>query len=177
MKKATLIALATLSLAYTTSASANNTVKFLGEVSTQTCTVDINGIASNPMILLPTVPTSALATQGKTAGATKFTVNLTGCTSESSTTTIKTVFLANNVTTNGNLGNTGSATDVSINLLDSDGVTTLDFTSGFATTSAMTLPSNANSTSQELTAQYYAENGPVSAGSVITSAQYAITYP
>lgn len=177
MKKATLIALATLSLAYTTSASANNTVKFLGEVSTQTCTVDINGVSSNPMVLLPTVPSSALATQGDTAGATKFTVNLTGCTSESSTTAIKTVFVGYNVTTNGNLGNTGSASDVSINLLDSDGTTTLDFTSGFATTSAMTLGSNATSTSQELTAQYYAEANSVSPGSVITSAQYAITYP
>lgn len=177
MKKATLIALTTLSLAYAASVNANNTVKFLGEVSTQTCTVDINGISSNPMILLPTVPASALAVQGGTAGATKFTVNLTGCTSEGTATTIKTVFLANNVTANGNLGNTGSATDVSINLLDSNGSTPLDFTSGFATTSAMTLASGATSTSQELTAQYYAESTSVSAGSVITSAQYAITYP
>lgn len=123
MKKITVIALATLSLSYVTAANANNTVKFMGEVSTQTCAVDINGVSSNPIVLLPTVPASSLSTQGLTAGETTFTVNLTGCTSESSATTVKTVFVGYNVTSNGNLGNTGSATDVSIRLLDSDGST------------------------------------------------------
>lgn len=176
MKKIVTAAFATFLLPYSAFAESTNTVKFMGEISTQTCTVDINGSSSNPIVLLPTVPASDLATQGSTAGATTFTVNVTGCASNPATTAIKTVFVGNNITTNGNLGNTGTAGNVSINLLDSDGSTSLDFTPGSATTSNMTLDANKTSTSQALTAQYYAEKALVTAGSVAATAQYAITY-
>ncbi|GAA3612246.1 fimbrial protein [Gibbsiella greigii] len=176
--KLKLVALALVTFSGAAFADSANTVQFRGEVSTQTCSVNINGNESNPVVLLPTVAASTLATAGSAAGATTFTVNVTGCTANAdSSTAIKTVFAGNNVTSNGNLGNTGDATNVSIQLLDSDANTALSFSSGsVATTSAMTLASGATSTSQDLVARYYAESTGVTAGSVIATAQYAISY-
>lgn len=176
--KLNFIALTLIAFSGTALADSANTVQFKGEVSTQTCSVNINGNESNPVVLLPTVAASTLATAGTATGATTFTVNVTGCTlDDENSTAIKTVFAGNNITSNGNLGNTGTASNVSIQLLDSDATTPLSFSSGsVATTSAMTLASGATSTSQTLTARYYAEATGVTAGSVTATAQYAITY-
>ena len=66
---------------------------------------------------------------------------------------------------------------MSIQLLDSDATTPLSFASGSTvTTSAMTLAKDATSTSQNLVARYYAEDTGVAAGSVIATAQFAISY-
>lgn len=180
--KLKLVALTLIAFSGAALADSANTVQFKGEVSTQTCSVNINGNESNPVVLLPTVSASTLATAGTSNGDTTFTVNVTGCTANAtSSTAIKTVFAGNNVTSNGNLGNTtgtGAATNVSIQLLDSDATTPLSFSSGsVATTSPMTLASGTDtSTSQTLTARYYAEATGVTAGSVTATAQYAITY-
>lgn len=176
--KLNFIALTLIAFSGTALADSANTVQFKGEVSTQTCSVNINGNESNPVVLLPTVAASTLATAGLTAGDTTFTVNVTGCTVNSeSSTAIKTVFAGNNITSNGNLGNTGDATNVSIQLFDSNATTPLSFSSGsVATSSAMTLASGETTTSQDLVARYYAESAGVTAGTVIATAQYAITY-
>ncbi|WP_416261021.1 fimbrial protein [Gibbsiella quercinecans] len=177
--KLKLVALTLIAFSGAAFADSANTVQFKGEVSTQTCSVNINGNESNPVVLLPTVAASTLATAGTSNGETTFTVNVTGCTANAtSSTAIKTVFAGNNVTSNGNLGNTGTASNVSIQLLDSDASTPLSFSSGsVATSSAMTLASGTDtSTSQNLVARYYAESTGVTAGSVIATAQYAITY-
>lgn len=176
LKKLLVLSLASVS-ASSVYADSTNTVQFKGEVSTQTCSVNINGNEANPVVLLPTVSTSSLATAGATAGETTFTVNVTGCDVATADTAIKTEFAGNNITTNGNLGNTGDAANVSIQLVDSDATTPLSFASGsVATTSAMTLATGADSTSQDLIVRYYAEDTGVTAGTVIASAQYAITY-
>lgn len=158
-------------------AASSNTVQFKGEVSTQTCSVNINGNESNPVVLLPTVAAKKLETKGSTAGDTTFTINVTGCDVAASDTTIKTVLTGNNPTVNGNLGNTGDATKVSIQLLDSDASTPLSFATGSTvTTKAMTLVKGMTSTSQNLIARYYAEDNNVTAGAVSATAQFSITY-
>lgn len=158
-------------------AASSNTVQFKGEVGTQTCSVNINGNQSNPVVLLPTVAASKLATKGATAGDTTFTVNVTDCLGISGDTAIKTVLAGNSPTINGNLGNAGDAANVSIQLLDSDASTPLSFASGSTvTTSAMTLTEGSNMTSQSLVARYYAEDVGITAGSVIATAQFAISY-
>lgn len=71
-----------LSLAFISSsalAASSNTVQFRGEVNSQTCSVNINGNPTTPVVLLPAVSTTNLATAQSTAGSTKFTVNVTGC--------------------------------------------------------------------------------------------------
>ena len=102
-----LVALSMLALSGACAAASSNTVQFKGEVSTQTCSVNINGNQSNPVVLLPTVAASKLATKGATAGDTTFTVNVTGCAAATSDTAIKTVLAGNNPTTNGNHGQRG----------------------------------------------------------------------
>ncbi|MFJ2975267.1 fimbrial protein [Kluyvera sp. NPDC087067] len=172
--------LLTLSLAIISAsamAASSNTVQFRGEVNSQTCSVNINGNPTTPVVLLPTVSTASLGTAQATAGATKFTVNVTGCNSTSAA-TIKTVFAGNNISSAGNLANTGgTATGVSIQILDSDGSTPLNFVNGSTVqTSSFTKASSDTTASQDLTARYYAETASVTAGTVIASAQYSITY-
>ncbi|QCA06823.1 fimbrial protein [Pantoea vagans] len=156
-------------------AASDNTVHFQGEVSTQTCSVNINGSSAGPVVLLPTVAASKLATASSTAGETTFTVNVTDCAADAAS--IKTVFVGNDITSNGNLGNTGTAGNVSIQLLDSDASTPLKFVSGQSVnTSAFTKAADSTTASQELTARYFAEAASVTAGTVLASAQYAISY-
>ncbi len=46
-------------------AASDNTIRFQGEVSDETCTVTVNGNSALPVVLLPTVPVTALDTAGK----------------------------------------------------------------------------------------------------------------
>lgn len=156
-------------------AVSNNTVQFQGEVNTQTCSVNVNGSDTTPIVLLPTVSTNSLSTAQATAGSTKFLVNITGCNTAAAT--IHTEFTGNNITTNGNLGNTGTAANVSIQILDSDGSTPLNFVNGSTVkTTAFVKSAGLAGVSQELTARYYAESTDVSAGSVVATTQYSIDY-
>lgn len=157
-------------------AVSDNTVQFRGEVNSQTCSVNINGNPTAPIVLLPAVSTDNLKTAKSTAGDTKFTVNVTGCSSASAA-TIKTVFAGSNITSEGNLGNTGTAANVSIQILDSDGSTALKFINGATVqTTSFDKVSSETTASQELTARYFAETASVGAGTVIASAQYSIAY-
>ncbi|POT55709.1 type 1 fimbrial protein [Citrobacter amalonaticus] len=174
MKKITL-ALACTVAAVSTSAMADNTIRFQGEVADQTCVVSINGNPSSPQVLLPTVPKSALAASGVTAGQTPFSIDLTGCTASASATAIKTVFVGNNLTSDGRMGNTGSATNVSLQLIDPAAPTTpLDLT-GQTGAAGLNLAANATSASYNFAVEYYAE-GVSTPGSVLGSVQYAVSY-
>ncbi|MFP5595843.1 fimbrial protein [Kluyvera sp. 142486] len=158
-------------------AASANTVQFQGEVNAQTCTVNINGNSAAPIVLLPTVSTGSLSTAKSTAGDTKFTVNVTGCNTTDAA-SISTVLAGNNITTNSNLGNSGgTATNVSIQILDSDGSTALAFVNGSTVkTTQFTKAASSATASQDLTARYYAEASDVTPGTVIASAQYSISY-
>lgn len=157
------------------SAFADNTIRFQGEVADQTCTVTINGNASSPLVLLPTQPTSALAASGTTAGDTNFTLAVSGCTAAEDETAIKTVFVGNNLTADGRLGNTGTATNVSLRLVDPAAPTTaLDLT-GQIGNPGLVLAADATSASHDFAVQYYAE-GAATPGSVLGSVQYAVSY-
>lgn len=158
-----------------TSAMAGNTINFQGEVADQTCVVSINGNASTPLVLLPTVPTSSLATAGVTAGQTPFTISLTGCTAPTSATAIKTVFVGNNLNSSGRLGNTGSAGNVSLQLVDPASPTTpLDLT-GQTGNAGLSLASGATTASHDFAVEYYAED-IATPGSVLGSVQYSVSY-
>lgn len=158
-----------------TSAMAANTINFQGEVADQTCAISINGSTSAPLVLLPTVPKSSLATLGTTAGLTPFTISLTGCTASASSTAIKTVFVGNNLNSGGRMGNTGLATNVSLQLVNPAAPTTgLDLT-GQTGNTGLSLAANATSASHDFAVQYYAE-GVATPGSVLGSVQYAVSY-
>ncbi|CND31605.1 fimbrial protein [Yersinia pseudotuberculosis] len=156
--------------------TSNNTIKFQGEVAEQTCMVDINGTANTPVVLLPTVSTSNLNQVNAVAGKTNFTINLTGCNIAIQDTQISSIFQGMNVTSGGNLGNIGTARNVAIQLIDPRG-TPIRMSGGSVEVPGITLATGETSASQDLSAQYITEEGQATAGSVIASAQYAITYP
>ncbi|RQH05492.1 fimbrial protein [Paraburkholderia dinghuensis] len=160
-------------------APSTNTINFQGEVTDQTCDVTINGNASNPTVLLPTVSTMQLAAAGDTAGQTTFTIGVSGCMAPTTTAqAIGTVFVGNQVTSQGNLGNTGTATNVALQLLDPQSPSSpFDLSSAEGYTAAgMSLPVGATSASYDFAVQYVAEAGAATAGSVLGSVQYAVTY-
>ncbi|GGM90398.1 fimbrial protein [Shewanella xiamenensis] len=174
MKKLTLSALVLTAL-FGANAHANNTITFLGEVSDQTCEVAINGATANPTVLLPTVSTADLATAGSVAGETPFTLSVSGCTiNATQALPIKTVFVGNSVTAAGNLGNTGTATNVSLQILDAVGGNAVDLT-GVATVDGLNVAAGDSTASHDFAVQYYAE-GAATAGTVVSSVQYAISY-
>ncbi len=69
--------------------ASNNTITFQGEVTAQTCSVTVNGLEANPVVLLPTVSSSDLDASGQTKGKTTFTLGVSGCTSGSDDLDIK----------------------------------------------------------------------------------------
>lgn len=164
----------------------DNTVRFKGEVSNQTCSLDINGNKQSPVVLLPTVSinefkTADAVTKGKTAGETEFTINVSGCSSTTGSngmeSSLKIGFLGNLVTAGNNLGNTGTAKDISIQLVDNNS-SSFVFTAGdlIASQTSISIAEDGSVTPTTYKARYYAEETTATAGSVIASAQYAITY-
>lgn len=155
-------------------AASMNTITFKGQVSDQTCQVSVNGNSGSPVVVLPTVPASALALTGATTGETPFTITVSDCTAPAADLNIKTTFLGANVNVGGNLGNTGTAQNVAIQLLNGAGGTPITL-SGMTSVPGLVLATGATSASHEFAAQYIATGTAVS-GTVSASAQYALDY-
>ncbi|WLI76569.1 fimbrial protein [Kosakonia sp. H02] len=168
---ATIFALGVSSSAF--AANASNTVRFMGEVSEQTCNIDLNGSTTSPVVLLPTVSNSQLTSVGATAGETPFTVTLSGCGPQVANAGI--VFISNH-TEGVNLKNTAAtapATNVAIQLLE--GPTVLDFVNNKAETAKQSVGGSNTSAAFDLTARYVA-TGVVTSGNVEAQAHFAVTY-
>ena len=156
-------------------AASQNTITFKGQVSDQTCQVSVNGNAGSPIVVLPTVASSDLNTAGKFAGETPFTIAVTGCTAPTTgDLNIRTTFLGANVNTGGNLGNTGTAKNVAIQLLDASGGTPITL-SGMTSVEGLVLKKDETATSHDFAARYIS-TGAATAGTVSASAQYALDY-
>lgn len=165
-------ALALIAAGVANMAMAANTITFTGTVEANTCTVNIDG-NTNPTVTLPTVGVGSLTATGNTAGATPFTISITGC--EAGTTDNVAVRFAAHNPDGTNLGSTGSATNVAVQLLNgSAGSTPITFTTGIAQTAAKTI--NNGTASYDLTAQYYA-NAAATAGTVLAVTDYEVIYP
>ena len=159
-------------------AASDNTIRFQGEVADQTCEVQVNGNSASPVVLLPTAAAKDLAESGNVAGATNFTVSLSGCKVSASDAAVTTVFVGNNIVTAGSgnaLGNTGSAKNVALQLLDSAGGNPIDV-SGQTGAAGLTLATGATATSHDFAVQYFATGDDVTPGSVNGSVQYAVSY-
>ncbi|EPG6758332.1 fimbrial protein [Citrobacter freundii] len=167
------LALLLAQIAYADSA---NTITFKGEVTEQTCEVTVNGVNARPVVLLPSVAKSDLAAAASSAGLTTFTLGVTGCTVDSNALDIKTVFVANNMTERGNLANTGTAQNVELQLLtDSAGTTPIDLRTG-TPIAGITVAAGNTSGEHDFAVQYFSPNGGATAGTVVGTVQYAISY-
>ncbi|CAG67096.1 MULTISPECIES: fimbrial protein [Acinetobacter] len=163
-----------LTLGIMQAATAADTITFTGTIDSNTCTVNVGNSAS-PTITLPTVGAGSLTTAGNTAGATPFSINITGCTSTADDVAVR--FTAHNPDGT-NLGvSTGenTATNISVQLLSgSAGSSALVFNNGIATTAKQATASG--TATYNMTAQYYAK-GKVEAGTVTAVADYEVIYP
>ncbi len=172
-------AVASLAAAALVPAAANaydGTITFNGKLSAQTCTIDGNGSnAKNFAVSLPTVSTGTLATASATAGRTPFNIALSAC---SPTTGNVSVYFepGNTDTSNGNLlVNTGGATNVEIQLLNSDATPIkAGFDQASQNSKAVALTSGAATLGYF--AQYFA-TGVTTAGAAISQVNYTIAYP
>lgn len=162
------------------------TVTFQGEVTSQTCSVEING-QTNSVVLLPTVALtdfgSTLAA-GQTAGLTPFSISVTGCTAGATAPqNISAQFLGYGVESNtGVLGNTNTGSDAAsgfgIQLLsDSTGASGTEvLLNGVTSVSGLVLSVGETSASHEFGARYYSLGATGTAGKITAVAEYTLSY-
>jgi major type 1 subunit fimbrin (pilin) len=156
--------------------ASDGTISFSGSVVNATCTVKVNNSAASATVNLPTVSQATLGANGEVAGATRFTVNLSGCTTGN---TVNVYFEAGSTVdpVSGNLINGGTAGNVQVQLLTNSGAAISVGSSSQATSTgiAMTASPAVTGGGLDYSAQYYA-TGASTAGSVTTSVTYSLTY-
>lgn len=154
-------------------------ITFVGEVTDQTCSVQINGQTDAVTVVLPPAQASDLATPGSTTGLTPFTLSLTGCSAKSTDIQTYTKFMGQSVTTAGNLANqaaTAPASRVQFQLLNKAVGGTPVVLSGLTSTDGPTLAANSTSASHDFGVQYISEEGGATTGAVQSIAEYYISY-
>lgn len=174
----TKILLLLLMLASPILATAAGVVQVMGNVSSATCNVLVNGVAS-PIVLLPTVPTSRLRNTNSSTGETSFNISLTGCPVSAQPVEIQTIFVGRNVNDVGDLANTGTARNVDLTLSSSSSGYPINLKTPWTSPAGMgiRLPANASSTSKDYFVRYHSYRGNATPGTVRAVVQYAVIYP
>ena len=165
------------------SAFATPTVTFEGEVTDQTCSVNING-QTNSVVMLPTVATADFGTtlaNGQKAGLTPFTIAISGCTAPTADLNINTKFLGYDVdAVTGVLGNratANAAVGYGIQLTGSSNGTNPVMLSGPTSVSGLVLKTSETSASYDFGAQYYVINATgAKPGKITAVAEYTLSY-
>ncbi|MBN8923160.1 MAG: hypothetical protein BGP10_02175 [Rhodanobacter sp. 68-29] len=175
-------------LAPQAASAATNQILFSGKVLNSTCSINVNGSGSNSgSVTLPDVAASAFTAIGSKAGATPFTLSLSGCPTTPASVKVGAQFYsATNADTTTNFGTllnaTGAtyATGVDVQLLDSAGnpvtITTAAPQLGDNATASDSAPLTGSTATLSYTAQYYSTSATVGAGLVSTNVNYVINY-
>ncbi|GAB2563003.1 type 1 fimbrial protein [Dyella jejuensis] len=175
---ALLTAVGVVALAPQAARATDGQITINGKITSSTCT--INSGTSSFAVTLPTVAVSALNATGAVAGDTPFSISLTGCTISTAGNVSAYFEPGANVQADGNLKNTGSATGVEVQLLNS-GNTPINLGSASGSQNSTTAAVTTTSTSATLNyfAQYIvpASSTKAAAGAVSTSVYYSVTYP
>ncbi len=172
MKVKALVAVAIMGLAGMTTAQASDgTITFGGSINATSCA--ITG-GSSFTVTLPPVDTSALASVGKVAAPTPFNIAMTGCPASTAVHALFEIGASVNAVT-GNLKNSGLATLVEIQLLNSSlsAINIATQNNDGAGTGLTT--SAAGAATLTYYAQYIA-TGAATAGSVASTVTYSIVY-
>jgi major type 1 subunit fimbrin (pilin) len=152
--------------------ASDGTITFKGEVTANTCTIKVNDGTANNTVTLPTVASSQLAAKGDTAGQTEVKIGLSAC--SDAVKTARAFFESGpNVSTNHNLTNKGTATNVEVQLLTPTSTVIAIGDTAQRSATGTTLTSGAAVMSYK--AQYYA-TAASGAGTVDTSVTYSIDY-
>ena len=183
MNKLAVALSAALALGASATASAQDgLITFNGEVLADTCEVTFpgtSGPATNPVITLPTVSTTSLATIGTTAGRTPFSVQVGSTEKPCTVGTDVAVELnpnSNASITGGRLNNilnTDNATGVQVQLIDGSGAP-IALNDGAPWTSARTAITGGVAV-LNFAGEYYA-SAQAGAGKVSSTVEYTIDY-
>lgn len=154
----------------------DGTISFTGDISTASCTISVAGGGNNGVIRLPSISTKALPAALATAGATPFSISLSGCTGSA---TQAAVWFENdsNVNASGRLVNSGTATnvDVAIYNLNSSTHIPIGQTSTTFGSSGAAFTINSGSATLNYLVRYHA-TGIATAGTVAASVNYTVQY-
>lgn len=147
-------------------------------MNSETCAAVVNNGNADATVTLPAVPTSALSAAGATAGATTFTINLTGC--DAANTKTRAYFEAGgqvNSTGRLNNSNTAGATNVELELLDVDDNSSVIVAGDYASqsTSGTKVDASSGTGTLNYAVRYYA-TGAATSGAVASSVTYSIIY-
>ncbi|ECG8572664.1 type 1 fimbrial protein [Salmonella enterica subsp. diarizonae] len=155
----------------------DGTINFVGKVLDQTCSVTTG--SKNLTVTLPTVSKALLDTSARTAALTPFVIELNGCDTGASSggQSVKVYFEPNATTdfTTGNLTNTGTATNVQVQLVNADGNTPIVLGKDVASQNTAATRIDASDVKLRYSARYYA-TGAATAGDVAATVNYTIAY-
>jgi major type 1 subunit fimbrin (pilin) len=160
-------------------AQSANTITFIGEVSANTCAMNVNGNGASTSVSLPTASATQLDAIGKTAQLTTFTVGVTGCTTNATLpTNLNTKFVPVGplTATGGRLQNTGVATGVSLELTNEAGTTPIVLLANGTSVAGLVVPATQTAATVNFGVRYHAESATIVAGSVTGAVQYSINY-
>ncbi|SDR43186.1 major type 1 subunit fimbrin (pilin) [Paraburkholderia fungorum] len=149
---------------------------FNGNISAQTC--QINGTVPGKMttVTLPTVSAAAMPSAGQSAGATPFSLTLSNCAVDSGT--AHTYFEPSSSTTDpatGNLVNTGTASNVQVQLLNSDS-SVIALNKADADQNSKSVNIDSGTATLNYNAQYIANGGAAGAGTVTSAVTFSMIY-
>ncbi len=163
--------------AYADPASNGGVLTINGELVATTCTVSGEGQGNNFAVTLPKVSVNALSAAGSTAGTTGFTIALSACDPKSGK--VRTYWERGaNTLANGNLKNTGAASNVEVSLINNN-VTwgKMDVSKLDDAQNSQAVSIGTDGTAQlKYAAQYVSPDGGATAGTVTTSVTYSMIY-
>lgn len=167
--------LTTLFIAGTTHAASNGTITFNGELTATTCDVSVEGQGPDATVILPTLGVNVLDAASKTAGKTRFNMALTNC---AGTLNTASAYFEDGATVNaqGRLINSGTASNVDLQLLDgsgSRGVINVGSSEQIANTTYVDTSSGTASLPYDV--QYFA-TAATQPGTVVSSVVYSLQY-
>ncbi len=152
--------------------ASDGTINFEGVITSQTCTIN-----SPPTVVLPKIPAGALkGVEGGTAGLVDFTVDLTACTGSAATAAAFFEGGAGVDVGTGHLLNTGTASGVEMQLVDT--VASKAIRAGDAAQMTETTQNDVSigAASMSYGVQYIATSATPGPGTVVGSVTYSINY-
>lgn len=153
----------------------DGTITINGQITDTTCSIAVNNGTNDGTVNLPTISAIALSSVNSVAGTTPFNIVLSGCTGA----TLNNAYAyfepgAFVETTTGRLNNnSGTATGVQVRLLDK---VSTPIVVGGTSQGGVVEDVSGGGTTLGYYAQYYANSGTVSAGTVVTQVDYTIVY-
>lgn len=157
-------------------AADTGTITFNGDLIAATCNVAVGGGTTNAIVTLPSVNTSNLAAAAQTAGLTGFNMTLSGCGATPATASAYFESGTGVNAVNGNLLNTGAATNVELQLLDgSNNFTPIKAGDAGQINATQYVNVASGTATLPYAVQYYA-TGLTGAGSVTSTVTYALQY-